>query len=259
MNPQKNRAFVDADIYNWCTKERIAKFKEDYLSFVNLFARSKASIAEFNKSWIVDVHLSYLLEKDSDDYLLDTSSTDTLIEDWSNSCEPNLLNLLSEQQILRFAVSDTLMLKWAELQWFNRLESLYLERKGELDQVSFSLIRTKNAHLATELYYRLKSDNIPFEQLSWQFGEGPERNNAGFFPLTRVSNLPEGVPMLLSKLNIGNILKPNRVGKWYVIIKLHHSKEACFDNETKKYLLKSELEAWVDAISRSLRASIECP
>ena len=164
----------------------------------------------------------------------------------------------SEERILEFATTETLMLMWALNEWGHRLESIYLERKSSLDQVSCSLIRTQDPLIATEIYHRLRSDKIPFDQLSWQFGEGPERKNSGFFPLTRAANLPDGFLPLLKKLQVGETLKPHRVGKWTVILQLHELVQAQFNDETQKFLLKTELDAWTRAVSGILLSSLEC-
>ena len=119
------------------------------------------------------------------------------------------------------------------------------------------MIRTQDPLLAIEIYHRLRSDKIPFDQLSWQFGEGPERNNSGYFPLMRAATLPDGFLPLINKLNVGDILKPHRVGKWNVIIQLHDLVQAQFNLETQQFILKTELDAWTNAVSEILLSSLE--
>ena len=131
------------------------------------------------------------------------------------------------------------------------------KRKNDLDLISCSLIRVVDPFLASEIYHRLRSDKIPFDQLSWQFGEGPERKNSGFFPLVRASKLPDGFMPLIKKLNEGEVLKPHKVGKWNVIIQLHKFVQSQFNGETREFILKTEIDAWTSAVSKLLLSSLE--
>ena len=222
MNSETNRAFLQAEVHDWCTAERIQIFKDDYFSHLDIFAVCPQSQDLFIRSWIQINHIKTLQSKYLKTYTLDESDASTFIQSWSEIRDKLLLTFLPESKIHIYAICQNLMLKWAFNEWGHRLESLYLERKSGLDQLSCSLIRVSDPFLASEIYHRLRSDSIPFDQLSWQFGEGPERKNSGFFPLMRASQLPEGFMPLIKKLNEGDVLKPHRIGN--VIIQFQMSR-----------------------------------
>ena len=257
MVSEMNRAFLQVEVHDWCTAERIKNFKSEYLSYLDVFAVCPQSHDLFIRSWVQINHIKALQANDLKICKLDDVDASTFVQNWSETRDDVFLTLLPRDKINMYATCENLMLKWASCEWSHRLESLYLERKSGLDQISCSLIRVADPFLASEIYHRLRSDNVPFDQLSWQFGEGPERKNSGFFPLIRASQLPDGFMPLIKKLNEGDILKPHRIGKWNVIIQLHKVMQSQFNLETQEFILKTEVDAWTSAVSKVLLSSLE--
>ena len=257
MASEINRAFLQVEVHDWCTADRIKHFKDEYLSYLNILAACPQSHDLFIRSWVQINHIKALQASHLKTYTLEEADASGLVQSWSKNRDDLFLTLLPKSQIQTHATCENLMLKWAFNEWGHRLESLYLERKSGLDQVSCSLIRVSDSFLASEIYYRLRSDNVPFDQLSWKFGEGPERKNSGFFPLMRASQLPEGFMPLIKKLNEGDVLKPHRVGKWNVIIQLHKLVQSQFNLETQEFILKTEVDAWTSEVSKLLLSSLE--
>ena len=60
-----------------------------------------------------------------------------------------------------------------------KAEARFLERKNELDQVVYSLLRLENSFLARELYLQIESGESNFADLAKRYAEGPERNTNG--------------------------------------------------------------------------------
>ena len=235
----------------------MSRFKNEYLSFLDIFASCPQSHQIFIRSWVQIEQVRDLRASSHQKYSLKNNEINDLVENWSKDKDPVFVSLLPETKLLDYAVSETLMMRWAFNEWGHRLESLYLERKVSLDHISCSLIRMQDPLLASEIYHRLNSDKIPFDQLSWQFGEGPERKNCGYFPLMRASRLPAGFLPLIKKLKVGEILKPHKIGKWNVIIQLHELVQAEFNKETQDFILKTEVDAWSHAVSKKLLSSLE--
>ena len=140
------------------------------------------------------------------------------------------------------------LLNWAREEWGHRLESIYLESKDNLDAVTFEMIRVKDNFLAVELYYRLTAKEQSFAQISWEYGEGPEKRHAGLFSTQRLQDLPEGLPNLLKKLKPGEVAKPRLFGNYYTVLKLISFQSAQFDQDMQNYLLKSQLAAFLDEV-----------
>ena len=63
--------------------------------------------------------------------------------------------MLTEEQLEEMAIRPVLLEKFKQQTWRNQVERYFLTRKSSLDQVVYSLIRTKNPGLAQELYFRI--------------------------------------------------------------------------------------------------------
>ena len=115
------------------------------------------------------------------------------------------LSRFRSDDIEAWLLANEIEREWSQSFWTHRLETIYLSKKNELDIVSCGLIRVKNQNLAFELYQRLKSQEASFDQLSWQFGEGPEKKQGGRFVQQRIKILPEPLRPLLRKLKAGDV------------------------------------------------------
>ena len=78
-----------------------------------------------------------------------------------------------------------------------KAEARFLERKNELDQVVYSLLRLENSFLARELYLQIESGESNFADLAKRYAEGPERNTNG---IVGPVSLTQAHPVLVEKL-----------------------------------------------------------
>lgn len=187
--------------------------------------------------------------------------------EWSGLLRKIALNwvrieILTEEKVSALPISyneeaENMMMCWARNRWGSILESKYLENKHLLDKVTYSLIRVSDQSLAFELYHRIKAKEASFEQLSWQYGEGNEKQIAGRIVNQRVGESPKAFHALFRKLYPGEILKPHKLGKFYVILSLQQFNAAQLDEDTQVLLLRRELDQWlssaVDYLCNSLK------
>jgi parvulin-like peptidyl-prolyl isomerase len=139
------------------------------------------------------------------------------------------------------------------------LESLFLQQKQDLDQVTCKLLRVAHPGLATEIYHRLLNQEASFEQLSMQFGVGPERFHGGLLKRQYVKDLPKGLGQLLVHLDSGELMKPLKFSNKFVVLQLIERIAAVFDESTKQLLLSKELQNWIQGMSGCLRAQLGLP
>ena len=147
---------------------------------------------------------------------------------------------------------DSLIKEWSNQQWGHRLESIYLENKESLDRVTFEMLRVSNQNLAAEIYYRLMAKEQSFQQLSWDYGEGPEKKHAGKFQNQCLKDLPAGISPLLRRMKPNEPAKPRRFGKLFVILNLVQITSAQYDEKMKDYLLENQLNGLFAEIRQSL-------
>ena len=217
----------DLSIYDWCNQERVSNLTEEIkLCFSTL--QKSCLLAPFIKSWI------------RCELLIDIVGLETFQDLGLNSDE-----------------TQEIILKWADHNWGHRIESIYLSQKHLLDRVTCSMLRVHDQHLALEIFHRIKANEYSFEYLSWHFGEGEEKKTGGRIVNRRFEKIPKPLHSLLRKLGAGDVLKPHRVGDWYVILQLHEFHPAQFDDELKALLLNREVDAWVDEVQTQLHAHLE--
>lgn len=198
----------------------------------------------------VKLHLtSTILSNSTSSCDSDRHSLAACIEMIHNSSQFDLLSLNPNDIVVEI---DSCLLDWARTEWGHKVESIYLESKDDLDAVSFEMIRVKDNFLAVELYYRLTAEEQSFNQISWEYGQGPEKKHAGRFNDRRLKDLPEGLPRLLRKLKPNEVSKPRLFGNYYTILKLIGFRSAQYDLDMQNYLLKARLTRFVSEVRECL-------
>lgn len=127
----------------------------------------------------------------------------------------------------------------------HKAEARFLERKNQLDQVVYSLLRVKDRFLARELYLRIAGGEANFADLAAEFAEGPERQTKGIVgpvPLTQAH------PALAEKLRTsspGVLLEPMGIADWWLVVRLERYTPASFDESTAQQMTNELFQDWV--------------
>ena len=127
-----------------------------------------------------------------------------------------------------------------------KAEARFLERKNELDQVVYSLLRLGNSFLAQELYLQIESGESNFADLAKRFAEGPERDTNG---IVGPVSLTQAHPALVEKLRVaqpGVLLEPFRISDWWLVVRVERYAPATFTNEVSDQMCQEMFDIWVD-------------
>ena len=127
-----------------------------------------------------------------------------------------------------------------------KAEARFLERKNELDQVVYSLLRLENSFLARELYLQIESGESNFADLAKRYAEGPERNTNG---IVGPVSLTQAHPVLVEKLRVaqpGVLLEPFRISDWWLVVRLERYSPATFTEEVSDQMCQEMFDAWID-------------
>ena len=126
-----------------------------------------------------------------------------------------------------------------------KAEARFLERKESLDRVVYSLLRTKDAGLARELYLQISGGEANFADLAAEYAEGPERSTRGIVgpvPLTQAH------PALAERLRThapGVLMEPFAIGEWWLVARLERMEPARFTKEMAREMAQELFEEWV--------------
>ncbi|NJL46860.1 MAG: peptidylprolyl isomerase [Leptolyngbyaceae cyanobacterium SM2_5_2] len=154
------------------------------------------------------------------------------------------------------ALRDQKLQKFKAETWGNKLESYFLQRKTQLDRVLYSLIRTKEAGLAQELYFRVQDDGQPFADLARQFSEGQEAQTGGLIGPVELSVPHPALARVLSISQPGQLWPPTRVGEWFVVVRLEKFLPAKLDDPTRQRLLDELFNTWlIEQVQKTLTAN----
>ena len=127
-----------------------------------------------------------------------------------------------------------------------KAEARFLERKNELDQVVYSLLRLENSFLARELYLQIESGESNFADLAKRYAEGPERNTNG---IVGPVSLTQAHPTLVEKLKVaepGVLLEPFRISDWWLVVRLERYAPATFTDEVSEQMCEEMFNAWIN-------------
>ena len=143
------------------------------------------------------------------------------------------------------ALREYKIASFQEQTWGTQIESHFLQRKTQLDRVCYSLIRTKNASLAQEIYFRLNDDGASFSDLARQYSEGQESKTGGLIGPVEL-NVPHPVlGRMLSVSKPGQLWAPTQIGEWLVIARLEQFEPAQFNDTMRQRMLTEKFQEWI--------------
>ncbi len=129
-------------------------------------------------------------------------------------------------------------------------EARFLERKQQLDQVVYSLIRVKDPFKARELYLRIAEGEAEFGALAAQHSEGKEQQTRGVIgPVPLVQAHPQLVQVLRSS-SPGELREPLQIEGWTLIVRLESHRPAVFDEAMRQRMAQELFEQWVEQETR---------
>ncbi|OKH20216.1 peptidylprolyl isomerase [Hydrococcus rivularis NIES-593] len=135
--------------------------------------------------------------------------------------------------------------KFKQATWECKLESYFLHRKRQLDQVIFSLLRTTDMGIAQELYFRLQEKEQSFADLAQEYSQGPEAQTGGFVGPVELNTLHPALAQMLSASQPGQLWFPFALGEWVAIVRLEKLIPAQLDEPMRQQLLGELFEAWI--------------
>lgn len=135
--------------------------------------------------------------------------------------------------------------KFKEKTWSDQLENYFAKRKKTLDQVVYSLIRTRNSGIAQELYFRILEGESDFKELARKYSQGIEAETQGLIGPVELSVPHPQIAQALVNSEPGKLFEPMRIGEWIVIIRLENLIRAKLDKATTRRLLDELFQQWL--------------
>jgi parvulin-like peptidyl-prolyl isomerase len=148
----------------------------------------------------------------------------------------DLKNLIDRELQLR---------KFKTTKWETQVESYFCQRKSQIDQVVFSMIRVKEIDVAEEIYFRLVSEESTFVELAPLYSEGIEAKTKGISGPVEFGKLDPILANALITLQPLEVLSPLQIGEWWVVLQLETTIPAQLDDEMRQYLTEELFNQWI--------------
>ncbi|MEA5444027.1 peptidylprolyl isomerase [Cyanobium gracile] len=136
--------------------------------------------------------------------------------------------------------------------WADEVEVRFLQRKPELDQVVYSLLRVDDEDLAAELHHQIAEGEADFDSLAPIHSAGPERHCRGQIgPLS----LAAGHESLVSRLRRGRpgqLFEPFQAGDSWVVLRLEQFLPAELNEATRERMMGELFDEWLEQRVRLL-------
>nr|WP_278003555.1 peptidylprolyl isomerase [Nodosilinea sp. TSF1-S3] len=163
---------------------------------------------------------------------------------------------LAEADLTRLAERFLKLQQYKLDTWGHQVESYFLQRKSRLDRVLYSLIRTQDAGLAQELYFRVQDDGQPLADLARQYSEGQEAQTGGLIGPVELSVPHPSLARLLAISQPGQLWPPTRVGEWFVVVRLEKFLPARLDAPTRQRLIDELFTTWLaEQVQREMQTN----
>lgn len=156
-----------------------------------------------------------------------------------------------DQNGMTKAQLEALILRPAKLEifkqetWGKQLGSYFLKQKQHLDQVIYSLIRTRDLAIAQELYFRVQEGESEFTDLAKEYSEGREAQTGGLIGPVELNTPHPKLAQLLRTSQPGQVFPPVQLGEWFIIVRLEKLISAQLDEATEKRLLNDLFGRWL--------------
>jgi parvulin-like peptidyl-prolyl isomerase len=164
--------------------------------------------------------------------------------------EQDLEQWLQRQRLTRADLTDLInrelqLHKFKTAQWANQIESYFCQRKSQIDQVVFSMVRVKDLDIAEEIYFRLIAKESSFVELAPLYSAGMEANTKGINGPVELGKVDPALAHILVSAPVAEVLAPIKIGDWWVVMQLEKIISAQLDDQMRQQLTEELFNQWV--------------
>lgn len=154
---------------------------------------------------------------------------------------------MTPDQLDRLVLREIKLEKYKQETWGNQVESQFLQSKRQLDRVVYSLIRSKDAGIAQELFFRIQEGETSFTDLARKYSEGTEAETGGLIGPVELNVPHPKIAQMLSATRPGQLIPPTRVGDWWIVLRLEKYLSAQLDDQMRQRILNELFQAWLNS------------
>ncbi len=152
---------------------------------------------------------------------------------------------MTEEQLQEVAINEFKLEKFKQKTVGSKVESSFLTQKSQFDKVIYSLIRTENAEITQELYYRIKAGEQSFAECAKSYSAGVEAQTGGLIGPVPLSQPHPALAQKLISSQPGQLWQPMRLENWFIILRLEKLIPAQLDDTMRSQLQNRLFETWL--------------
>ncbi|AFY73020.1 parvulin-like peptidyl-prolyl isomerase [Synechococcus sp. PCC 7502] len=153
---------------------------------------------------------------------------------------------MTQAQLDKRAERSLKLTKFKQAKWSAKVNSAFLESKSKLDQVIYSLIRTKDFCTAQELYFRINEGEQSFDQLAREYSQGSEAQTGGLVGPCEFRVIHPTLQKILLSSDLGQVQFPTVIDEWIVIVRLEKIIPATLDTNTQQRIIDEKFSQWLE-------------
>ncbi len=166
-------------------------------------------------------------------------------------------NGISESN-LEIQIYNALKLEqFKEKSFGDKVEKLFLDKKSDLDRVTYSLIRAKSREKIFELNLRLKEGEATFPELSSEFSEGIENVLHGLIGPMELGTVNPFIAERLKASKPGQLWHPFECEGWWVLLRHERLIPASLNNTMRIRLINEMYELWINTKIKKALESLD--
>ena len=166
-------------------------------------------------------------------------------------------NNIDENKLINLIKKPIQIAKFCEKEFKHRTHSHFLQRKADLDQAVYSLIRVKDPFLAKEIYHRISEKEASFEDLVNEFSEGLEKDTRGVIGPVAINQSHPLVSKILRSGKPGEIFSPVFIDPWWILIRVESKIDPALDERMEEAMSNELLELWLNEESQQIAKNLE--
>ena len=151
------------------------------------------------------------------------------------------LSLVELEQLVAFENGLARASHWI---WSQELPGLFLQRRGDFDQVVLTMVRVRDPDLATELFFQLQEGECTFHELVERHADEADRLRRGVVGPVPVNRLNPLLMRVVRRYQPGELIPPLDVNGVVHLIRVDSLQAGRLDEQVRGQLLDECRNRW---------------
>lgn len=150
--------------------------------------------------------------------------------------------------------------KYCNESYSKKAENRFLDRKTDLDQVIYSLIRVSDPFQARELYLQIKEGESEFGKIAKKYSQGLEARSCGIIGPTPINKAHPLLSDLIKSSKEGEVKEPIQIGEFNLLVRVETFIPAILDEKMKEKMCQEMFNEYLtQEVGNELRCITDVP